>query len=422
MHVWLITAFEPIPSDRVRPMRYMGLADQLIARGYRVTVVTTTFFHHTKAHRFKKDTTYEVVPGYKVVALRSWGYRKNVSVQRFLAHWHLAQRLRQYLPSLPEPDVIMIALPPLSIASTVLEYGAGCHVPVIVDVIDPWPDIFISLAPSVVRPMARVFLWPLYRQARNIMQKASALSAISNTYLQWGAKLANSSNQPKRVFYPAVDISSFDALTSQVKLKHASNKSDKIRFVYAGALSRAYDVETIIACARILAAEGFNRAEFLIAGSGPKSQSLHQMAVGLPSVKLLGWLGAEDLARLFAECHVGIACYSRYATQSVTYKLFDYLAAGLPILSSLPGEMSGLIVSEHVGRIYPAENPSALTKIIKELANQPIVISEMSRRARSFAKSAGDSKKVYGQMVEFLSEVVAHHPTNGSVRWKTGHA
>lgn len=412
MHIWLITAFEPIPSDHTRPMRYMGLADQLIARGHQVTIITTTFSHYAKAHRFREDTTYEVVPGYRVVTLRSWSYRKNTSVLRFLAHWHFAQRLRRYLPSLPEPDIIMVALPPLSTASTALKYGASRNIPVVVDVIDPWPDVFVPLAPSIVRPVARILLQPLRRQVSKIMHMASALSAISNTYLQWGAKLANRSDQPKQAFYPAVDLSSTDPSMLEAKLRHLPNESDKIRFVYAGALSKAYDVETIIGCARILAAEGFDRAEFIIAGSGPKSQSLKKMAEGLSNIKLLGWLGAEDLARLYSKCHVGIACYGRNATQSVTYKLFDYLAAGLPILSSLPGEMADLITNEQVGRIYPAENTEALATLIKELANQPVLISKMSRNAQRFAQSAGDAKKVYGQMVEFLSKVVAHHASN----------
>ncbi len=412
MHVFLVTAFEPIPSDHVRPMRYMGLANQLITQGHRVTILTTTFFHHTKAHRFDKDTIYEVEPNYRVVILRSWSYGRNISIRRFLADWQLAQRLREYLPSLPKPDVIVAALPPLSTVSTVLEYGVHHDVPVVVDVIDPWPDLFVTLVPPLAQPAARRLLWPFYRQVGKIMQQASGLSSISDTYLQWGAKLSDDPDQPKRVFYPAVDVSSVAHTGAQMETKHIASNNNKIRFVYAGALSRAYDVETIIECARILDTEGLDCVEFLIAGNGPKSESLVQMANGLPNVKLLGWLGAEDLAYLLAESHVGIACYSRYATQSITYKLFDYLAAGLPILTSLPGEMSDLIVRERVGEIYPTEDPVALARLVKELAEKPMRIRDMSGRARSFAEKAGDTKKVYGQMIDFLSEVVVLHTPN----------
>lgn len=410
MYVWLITAFEPIPSDRVRPMRYMGLADQLVAQGDQVTLFTTTFFHHTKSHRFERDTTHEINPDYKVVALRSWGYRKNVSLGRFVAHWHLGQRIRHYLPKLTRPDIILVALPPLSVASAAINYGISNNVPVAVDVIDPWPDVFLSYFPPATRPVANVLLLPFYHQAKKIMQKASALSALSSSYLEWGERLANRSVQPKDVFYPAVDISAYDKLASNMKPESRFAQGEKMRFVYAGALSQAYDVETVITCARILAEAGYNCAEFVIAGNGPKLHLLQEMAIGLSNVKLLGWLGAEDLAELLSTSHVGIACYGRKATQSITYKLFDYLAAGLPILSSLPGEMADIILREQVGRVYPAEDPEALAQVVRELANQPTLVNDMSRRARVFAENAGDSRNVYGRMAKFLHE--AAHCSN----------
>ena len=37
MRIWLVSAFEPIPSDGVRPARYMGLASVLLQRGHDVS-------------------------------------------------------------------------------------------------------------------------------------------------------------------------------------------------------------------------------------------------------------------------------------------------------------------------------------------------------------------------------------------------
>ncbi|TMB57792.1 MAG: glycosyltransferase family 4 protein, partial [Deltaproteobacteria bacterium] len=98
MRVWLVTAAEPIPSDGVRPMRFMGLARALVARGHDVTLWTQTFFHHTKRHRFPTDAEYEA-EGYRVVMLRGFGYRKNVSLRRYASHWRFAQRLAAAMPA-----------------------------------------------------------------------------------------------------------------------------------------------------------------------------------------------------------------------------------------------------------------------------------------------------------------------------------
>ncbi len=402
MNIWLITAFEPIPSDNVRPMRFMGIADQLVAEGHKVTLWTTSFFHHTKSQRFTQDTKYEVAPGYSVIVLHSWGYRKNISVRRFFAHRHFAWRLSKSFSKLPKPDIILTSLPPLDSVSTVVDYGLKQGVPVVVDIIDPWPDVFLTIIPSVGRSLGRLLLLPLYAQLRYIIINSSAVTSISNTYINWVEDLAGGQIKRKAVFYPAVDICAFDQLIKKRGGGIRSYQSERLRFVYAGALGGSYDVETVIACARLLAWEGFEQAEFLIAGSGPKEGLLRNMAKGLPNVKLLGWLGAKNLAVLFSESHVGIACYKSKATQSVSYKLFDYLAAGLPIFCSLPGEMSNLIEQHQIGKIYEAENPESLAALVKDICNQPVIVRDMGKRARHFAEKWGDSRIVYKRMAKFI--------------------
>jgi glycosyltransferase involved in cell wall biosynthesis len=125
----------------------------------------------------------------------------------------------------------------------------------------------------------------------------------------------------------------------------------------------------------------------------------------LHNLQFLGWLGAGDLARLFARCHVAIACYARRATQSVTYKLFDYLAAGLPILCSLPGEMAEIIQREQLGFQYEAEDQAAFVEIVRQVCRHSHEISAMSHRARRFAEANGDQRQVYNRMAHFLESI-----------------
>jgi glycosyltransferase involved in cell wall biosynthesis len=119
----------------------------------------------------------------------------------------------------------------------------------------------------------------------------------------------------------------------------------------------------------------------------------------------LGWLGKDELTRLYAGAYAGIACYARGATQSVTYKLFDYLAAGFPIVASLPGEMETIITKEDVGRHYEPENAAALAAVVKELAVARDTVTAMGRRGRAFAENRGDNARTYLKMVSFLESV-----------------
>lgn len=406
MHIWMITATEPIPSDEVRPMRLMGLANVLIERGHEVTIWATSFFHHTKAHRFPQDVRNDLGSGYREVVLKSWGYKKNISLQRLAAHWHFGARLRRRLDREVPPDAILTSIPTLDTAAVAVNYGLQAKVPVILDIIDPWPDVFLKVVPQVLRPLVRLMMGPFFKQARHVLQNATAVTALSKTYLRWAESMAGGTLRRGGVFYPAVDIAFFDELAARVPKVPRGGTSRPICFTYAGSLGHTYDVETIVNCARLLEESGFTGAEFRLAGSGPKSGQLQEMAKDLPNVKLLGWLGAEKLAELFVHSHVGLAAYSRDATQVVTYKLFDYLAAGLPILCSLRGEMASLLKREDIGMTYNSEDAAGLADLVKKICAQPEALNSMARRCRAFAERIGDAKKIYTEMATFLETVI----------------
>jgi glycosyltransferase involved in cell wall biosynthesis len=205
-----------------------------------------------------------------------------------------------------------------------------------------------------------------------------------------------------RVFYPAVDLVEYDRQSGASE--RWSSAQGPVRFVYAGALGHSYDVEAVIRCARQLSQKMPGAAEFHIAGSGPKRESLGALAEGLSNVTFHGWLNGAQLAGLLARSHVALAPYRPGATQSVTYKLFDYAAAGLPILSSLPGEMASLLEQEAIGHDYAPGDDEALLRMMESLVREPSKIRSMGERARRFAEAHGDSRVVYRQMAEFLTQ------------------
>jgi glycosyltransferase involved in cell wall biosynthesis len=207
-------------------------------------------------------------------------------------------------------------------------------------------------------------------------------------------------------FYPAVDIAYFDELAARVPKAPQGDGPRPVRFTYAGSMGHTYDVETIVNCARLLMESGFTGAEFCLAGYGPKFSQLQKMAQNLPNVKLLGWLNAEKLAELFVHSDVGLAAYSREATQVVTYKLFDYLVAGLPILCSLRGEMAGLLQEEDIGMTYVSEDAASLADLVKKICSRPAALKSMSRRCRAFAERTGDKRLIYADMASFVETVI----------------
>jgi glycosyltransferase involved in cell wall biosynthesis len=398
MNIWLITAFEPIPIDNIRPMRFMGIADMLIERGHELTIWTSSFTPHNNQHRFEIDTYIDFQQKYKLVILKSKGYTKKISLERYFAHLDFAQRLKSELPKSIQPDMIYISLPPIDTIEEVIKYAKKRKILVVVDVIDPWPDVFLRILPNKLKFLGKILFFPFYSQLKYIFSNIHGIVAISDTYKKWALNYTTKSISAE-TFYPAVDLKYNDLELAKKKI------SNKVRFVYAGSLSTSYDVETIISVAKKLQSEGDILAEFVIAGQGPKLQMLKLQAEGLNNVIFTGFLGGSDLLELYFSSDVGIACYAKNTTQSVTYKLFDYLSAGLPIICSLPGEMSDIIKKYDVGYYFEPENSEDLLHIIKIFLNNKGKINEMKIRGLELTKKLGYSKNVYGRLVNFLEKI-----------------
>ena len=135
-----------------------------------------------------------------------------------------------------------------------------------------------------------------------------------------------------------------------------------MRLVYAGNLGSGYDLETVIA-----AVKKDERLSLDIAGKGPKEASLiamaHSSQATLP-VRFHGYLGAEALSKLLGECDIGVIPMRDDSYVALPYKLGDYLAAGLKVVSSLHGECGALIERERLGAVYDFGSVDSLLEAI----------------------------------------------------------
>ena len=104
-------------------------------------------------------------------------------------------------------------------------------------------------------------------------------------------------------------------------------------------------------------------------------------------------------------CHVtwkANCTYAKGATQSVTYKLFDYLSAGLPVLNSLMSEMATLISQHEVGLNNQPGDAQTLARGIMQYLDVPGMLERQKANALAFTAAEGDNEVVYGRIVTFL--------------------
>ncbi len=411
MRVWLVTVGEPLPCDGPdeRLHRSGLLSGALAARGHEVLWWSSTFDHSRK--RFRDQGEGEVVAhdGPRLRLLQGPGYRRNVSFARLANHRAIGRRFRDLAATEPRPDVIVASWPTIELSREAVAYGASRGVPVVLDVRDLWPDIFVELAPAWARRMARLAVSPMTRAAESAFGGAVAITGVTPAFVAWGLRQAGRPATPwDRAFplgYSDQPPGREAIATAEDSWRRRGVARDRGEFVVAfvGTMGlQKLDMAPVLAAARALQGRG---VRFVLCGDGDGLEQFKAMAAGLDNVVFPGWVGRAEIWTLMRIASAGLAPYrsSMNYIGNVPNKPIEYLSAGLPILSSLDGTLRALLARHGCGITYDgAEDLAAsLAGLIDDRGRR----EAMSAAASVLYRNEFVAEVVYGEMAEHLESI-----------------
>jgi len=174
--------------------------------------------------------------------------------------------------------------------------------------------------------------------------------------------------------------------------------------VFAGTLGQNYDVETLLR-ASVLLGERASQVKILIAGEGPLLLHVRQFVRDHVSgnVRCVGKIPAEALPALYAKCDIGLCAYGQGSNVAMPDKAYDYMAAGLPIVSSLKGELERLLQTRRIGIQYAAGDARALAASLELLAGDGGLRRELAENSYECAAQF-DRRVQYSQFVEVVEK------------------
>ena len=134
MNIWVLKVGEAIPIKAgVRKLRTMLLSEKLVERGHSVVWWTSAFDHFKKDWVSNDDVEIEINDNLKVMALKGYGYKKNISLSRFIDHRLIAGKFKRMANNEPRPDLIVAALPAYDLAYEACKYAVRNRIPFVVD-------------------------------------------------------------------------------------------------------------------------------------------------------------------------------------------------------------------------------------------------------------------------------------------------
>ena len=354
MNVWLfeISDFVPGVDSNQRPFRCGMLAKALVQRGHNVRWWTSTFNHQLRKNRFPGSRDISLGTGLTVHFLYGPGYQKSASISRWWHNRTVAAAFRRIGSARAReecPDLIYACIPTLEVAEDAVRVAMMFGVPSCIDVRELWPDNYLTLLPSWARPIGKVVFHREFMRARWILSHAAAVIGTSEAYLKWGLRLARRPRSLKDKVFP---LGAPDVLAQPKPANDGTQRIIGSRMpqplvvVFAGTFTRLFDLDTAIDAAKELDAVARGRVLFRLVGDGEQRRHIESLAQGLRNVELLGWRDHVDLSKVLQSAHVGLAPYESHIEPTLPNKPFEYLAAGIPVLSSARGELHQLIAQE----------------------------------------------------------------------------
>jgi len=188
---------------------------------------------------------------------------------------------------------------------------------------------------------------------------------------------------------------------------------DKFVMMYSGTIS----ISSNRALEKVLEAAVSLREDkdivFVIVGEGLKRAELQKRAdeFGTDNVRFLPFQPYEDLPRLLASSDVLLVPLDKEKSQmSVPSKLYNFLAAGRPVLGLAPpdSEVAALIRGTRCGEVVPPDDIAGIRETVLRMKANPDACREMASNARRYVVDNFARKMItdrYEALLESFSRV-----------------
>lgn len=405
MHVLLIHQGFVAPND-AGGTRHFELGRRAIEQGHQFTVVASDvrYFTGQRVNRGRKLDSEEVVEGIRVIRAYTYPSLHGGFIGRLVSFISFAFTSVWAALRVAEIDVVMGTSPPIFQAASAGLVAALRRRPFLLEIRDLWPEFIIDMGSLKNPVLIRVSRWLehfLYRRATHLLVNSPAYV----DYLKQKGMPAE-----KITLLPnGVDPAMFDPAADGAVVRRKLNLNGKFVVVYAGVMGPANNLEVLLDAAAELRAD--ERIFFLLVGDGRTRKRLEAQAESL-QLENVSFVGAQPKAEMryfLASADACVAILQDIRMFRMTYpnKVFDYMAAGRPIVLAIDGVIREVVDAAQAGIFVPPGDAKSLAAAVRYLADHRDEREAMSRRARSYVESHFNRADQSRQFTTLLEKVAA---------------
>jgi glycosyltransferase involved in cell wall biosynthesis len=278
-------------------------------------------------------------------------------------------------------DLVIASSTPLTVALPMIAAKRLRGLRTLFEVRDRWPEL-----PAAMGLLTRRTEAAMARLERAALAAADAVVALAPGTAE---ALGATCGDPGRVaFIPnGCDRTLF---ADAVAERPVAAPEGGILAVYAGAHGPANGLAQLLDVAWVLKGWDEARVRLVLIGTGAEKPALvaRAHAEGLDNVTFLDPMPRARLAGVLKGAHVALHCLApvpAFAEGTSPNKVFEALAAGLPVLTNCPGWLSRELTRARAGMVFPPGHPAPFAEALSVLAAAPQRRAAMAEAAARLA-------------------------------------
>lgn len=352
------------PDITAAAFRIKETVDLLVAKGHRVHVIAARP-HKAVVDGMRVDDGKSRVTRAPIIPYAGhgkWNYIAHYlsfMVSSIWASWRHPSRF----------DIVWASSPPLFVGISGWIVARLKKAKFVLDVRDIWPDSVATT--GQIRPDSL-----MYRMAKHVerwlYRAADRITCVARPMAEY---ISGYGVETPAVIYNAIPGTYLDSVEeADTKPGATMSGASPLTIAYVGNMGYCQNLGLVVAAAEQLQAENEQGVRFLLVGEGVEKAKLEARVreAGLKNIEIRGAVSKAEALRISVESSALVLLLKDDGTMDKTIpsKVFDYLAAGRPILFGLQGEARTILASTGGNIEFEAENPASLIEATRRLTKE----------------------------------------------------
>ena len=398
MHILLIhQAFATL--NEPGGTRHHELARYLTERGHRITVLAGQVSYLTGREGSRKGWLVKDAPEpgleiWRCYSLPGWHRSFLLRALSFISF-----SLSSFLVGLriSNIDLVWGTSPPILQGASSLLLARTKRAKFLFEVRDLWPAFAIAVGVPKIPLLIRASEWLerfLYRHAdRVVVNSPGFVEHVRGR----GAGVVD-------LIPNGADARMFDPKATGSAFRRAHGLEGRFVVLYAGAHGMSNDLDVLLqAAARLSRYDGI---AFVLVGDGKEKPSLQDssLGMGLVNLQFIPPVSKAEMPGVLAAADACIAILKPLEMYKTTFpnKVFDYMAAGKPVILAIDGAIREVVEGAGAGLFVSPGDPAALAEEVLQLVADRRRGEAMGRAGRACLEQQFDRPLIAAKMEEAM--------------------